>query len=97
MGFNAKTTKVGRWAHNCSTGTYIKFDPPSASALERRGRGVEVLAPEREELLDAQRPRRVVADVRDAVLLTNRHQAGVHVQGELHTNGALLSTLTYLF
>lgn len=63
--------------------TYIKLDTPGPSAFERRGHGVQILAPEREELLHTKSPGRVVTDVGYTVLLTNRHQTVVHVEGEL--------------
>lgn len=62
---------------------YLKLNPPSAAALQGRSHRVDILSPKREELLYAQRSRRVITDVADTVFLTLTHQTGVHMKGEL--------------
>lgn len=65
----------------------IQLDLELASTLHRSGKGVQILAPERKELLDAQAAERVVTGVADAVLLAHVHHLVVHVEGVLQREG----------
>lgn len=71
------------------TQTHIKLDSPAAAALERRSRGVQVLAPVRVKLLYPQGSGGVVPSVTDIVLCPLFQQLVIHVQCKLKEQQAI--------